>query len=81
VQRVLTGIYYFSISKAKRFNISSSDHIHPSEYLNVFSSVRMTVSEYVEHESLHHWLHEFPAQTSPLTWDIRKNIIHSVAEG
>ncbi|QCD94776.1 somatic embryogenesis receptor kinase 1 [Vigna unguiculata] len=42
---------------------------------------RMTVSEYVEHESLHHWLHEFPAQTSPLTWDIRKNIIHSVAEG
>ncbi|XP_047171769.1 probable serine/threonine-protein kinase At1g01540 [Vigna umbellata] len=42
---------------------------------------RMSVSEYVEHESLHHWLHEFPAQISPLTWDIRKNIIHGVAKG
>ncbi|WVZ15751.1 hypothetical protein V8G54_013317 [Vigna mungo] len=42
---------------------------------------RMSVSEYAEHESLHHWLHEFPAQISPLTWDIRKNIIHCVAKG
>ncbi|CAJ1952882.1 unnamed protein product [Sphenostylis stenocarpa] len=43
---------------------------------------RMSVSEYVAHESLHHWLHEIPeAQITPLTWDIRKNIIHGVAKG
>ncbi|KAL2334776.1 hypothetical protein Fmac_015989 [Flemingia macrophylla] len=42
---------------------------------------RMSVSEYVENVSLHHWLHEFPEQISPLTWDIRLNIIHGVAKG
>ncbi|TKY45251.1 serine/threonine-protein kinase [Spatholobus suberectus] len=42
---------------------------------------RMSVSEYVENGSLHHWLHEFPVLISPLTWDIRMNIIHGVAKG
>nr|KYP61934.1 putative serine/threonine-protein kinase At1g01540 family [Cajanus cajan] len=42
---------------------------------------RISVSEYVENESLHHWLHEFPEQISPLTWDTRLNIICGVAKG
>ncbi|KAK7380367.1 hypothetical protein VNO78_32877 [Psophocarpus tetragonolobus] len=42
---------------------------------------RISVSEYVENKSLHHWLHELPVQISPLTWDMRLNIIHGVAKG
>ncbi|XP_061337802.1 probable serine/threonine-protein kinase At1g01540 [Gastrolobium bilobum] len=42
---------------------------------------RMSVSEYIENGNLHHWLHEFPGQISPLTWTRRLNIIHGVAKG
>ncbi|KAF7813053.1 putative serine/threonine-protein kinase [Senna tora] len=42
---------------------------------------RMLVSEYIDNGNLHQWLHEFPGQVSPLTWDLRLKIIKGVAKG
>ncbi|OIW04857.1 hypothetical protein TanjilG_13697 [Lupinus angustifolius] len=43
--------------------------------------VRMLVYEYVDNGSLDQWLHENVASISPLTWDIRMNIMLGTAKG
>ncbi|XP_027357246.1 probable serine/threonine-protein kinase At1g01540 [Abrus precatorius] len=48
---------------------------------NSEGACRIFISEYVENGNLHCWLHEFPGQISPLSWDIRLNIIDDVAKG
>nr|CAD1824571.1 unnamed protein product [Ananas comosus var. bracteatus] len=43
--------------------------------------VRMLVYEYVDNGNLEQWLHGDVGPTSPLTWDIRMNIILGTAKG
>ena len=43
--------------------------------------VRMLVYEYVNNENLEQWLHGDVGPCSPLTWDIRMNIILGTAKG
>lgn len=42
---------------------------------------RMLVNEYMDNGNLHQWLHGCPEEASPLTWEIRMNIIQGVAKG
>ncbi|XP_050221080.1 probable serine/threonine-protein kinase At1g01540 [Mercurialis annua] len=42
---------------------------------------RMLVNEYVDNGNLQQWLHGWTDEISPLTWDIRMNIIQAVAKG
>ncbi|XP_038685314.1 probable serine/threonine-protein kinase At1g01540 [Tripterygium wilfordii] len=42
---------------------------------------RMLIHEYVDNGNLHQWLHGFQGQVSPLTWNIRMNIIQGIAKG
>ncbi|KAJ9164223.1 hypothetical protein P3X46_023825 [Hevea brasiliensis] len=42
---------------------------------------RMLVNQYVDNGNLHQWLHGCPVEVSPLTWEIRMNIIQGVAKG
>ncbi|KAM7504800.1 hypothetical protein LguiB_003704 [Lonicera macranthoides] len=44
-------------------------------------SYRLLVYEYMENESLQQWLHGYVGQVSPLTWNIRVNIIIGTAKG
>jgi hypothetical protein len=42
---------------------------------------RMLVYEYVDNGNLDQWLHGDVGEVSPLTWDIRMNIVLSTAKG
>ncbi|KAA8533675.1 hypothetical protein F0562_031192 [Nyssa sinensis] len=42
---------------------------------------RMLVYEYIDNGNLHQWLHGWRGEVSPLTWDIRMNIILGTAKG
>lgn len=42
---------------------------------------RMLVYEYVNNGNLDQWLHGDVGEVSPLTWDIRMNIILGCAKG
>ncbi|KAL7003479.1 hypothetical protein U1Q18_004634 [Sarracenia purpurea var. burkii] len=44
-------------------------------------SSRMLVYEYIDNGNLHQWLHGCIRQVSPLTWNIRMNIIQAAAKG
>lgn len=43
--------------------------------------LRMLVYEYVDNGNLDQWLHGDVGEVSPLTWDIRMNIILGTAKG
>jgi len=43
--------------------------------------VRMLVYEYVDNGNLDQWLHGDVREASPLTWEIRMNIILGTAKG
>lgn len=43
--------------------------------------LRMLVYEYVDNGNLDQWLHGDVGDVSPLTWDIRMNIILGTAKG
>ena len=47
----------------------------------VFFLSRMLVYEYVDNGNLDQWLHGDVGEVSPLTWDIRINIILGTAKG
>lgn len=47
----------------------------------VFAVCRMLVYEYVDNGNLDQWLHGDVGDVSPLTWDIRMNIILGMAKG
>lgn len=42
---------------------------------------RMLVYEYVDNGNLDQWLHGDVGEVSPLTWDIRMNVILGTAKG
>ncbi|KAI9084171.1 hypothetical protein K1719_033842 [Acacia pycnantha] len=42
---------------------------------------RMSVSEYINNGNLYQWLHQFPGQVSPLSWETRLSVIQDVAKG
>jgi len=42
---------------------------------------RMLVYEYVDNGNLDQWLHGDVGEVSPLTWDIRMNIMLATAKG
>lgn len=46
-----------------------------------FHLIRLLVYEYMENDSLQQWLHGYVGQVSPLTWNIRVNIIIGTAKG
>lgn len=43
--------------------------------------IRMLIYEYIDNGSLHHWLHVYDGELSPLTWDRRMSIIRGTAKG
>ncbi|KAK9114926.1 hypothetical protein Syun_021723 [Stephania yunnanensis] len=45
------------------------------------SSIRMLVYEYIDNGNLEQWLHGDVGLVSPLTWEIRMNIILGTAKG
>ena len=47
----------------------------------VILAVRMLVYEYVDNGNLDQWLHGEIGEVSPLTWEIRMNIILGTAKG
>lgn len=47
----------------------------------IFLSYRMLVYEYVDNGNLDQWLHGDVGEVSPLTWDIRVNVILGTAKG
>lgn len=49
--------------------------------LFIFSCDRMLVYEYVNNGNLEQWLHGDVGPSSPLTWEIRMNIILGTAKG
>lgn len=51
------------------------------ELLLSFSFFRMLVYEYVNNGNLDQWLHGDVGDVSPLTWEIRVNIILGTAKG
>uniref|UniRef100_A0A251SMN1 non-specific serine/threonine protein kinase n=1 Tax=Helianthus annuus TaxID=4232 RepID=A0A251SMN1_HELAN len=42
---------------------------------------RMLVYDYIDNGDLHQWLHGCTTRTSPLTWNIRMNIVLGIAKG
>lgn len=46
-----------------------------------YSSIRMLVYEYLDNGNLEQWLHGDVGPRSPLTWEIRMNIILGAAKG
>ncbi|KAF5771390.1 putative protein kinase RLK-Pelle-RLCK-V family [Helianthus annuus] len=46
-----------------------------------FLSKRMLVYDYIDNGDLHQWLHGCTTRTSPLTWNIRMNIVLGIAKG
>lgn len=50
-------------------------------YAFVVLLIRMLVYEYVDNGNLDQWLHGDVGQFSPLSWDIRMNIILGTAKG
>ena len=46
-----------------------------------YSRCRMLVYEYVDNGNLEQWLHGDVGPCSPLTWEIRMNIILGTAKG
>lgn len=52
---------------------------------NVFglahAKIRMLVYDYVDNGNLEQWIHGDVGDKSPLTWDIRMNIILGMAKG
>ena len=51
------------------------------DMLCLFFLCRMLVYEYVDNGNLEQWLHGEVGEVSPLTWDIRMNIILGTAKG
>ena len=50
-------------------------------YAFIVLLIRMLVYEYVDNGNLDQWLHGDVGQFSPLSWNIRLNIILGTAEG
>lgn len=50
-------------------------------YFVLVLSIRMLVYEYVDNGNLDQWLHGDVGDVSPLTWNIRMNIILGTAKG
>ena len=51
-------------------------------FSNLFLTLdRMLVYEYVENGNLDQWLHGDVGDESPLTWDMRMNIVIGTAKG
>lgn len=46
-----------------------------------FFETRMLVYDYVDNGNLEQWIHGDVGDKSPLTWDIRTNIILGMAKG
>lgn len=55
---------------------------HPRDVIQLLVLfLRMLVYEYVDNGNLDQWLHGDVGEVSPLTWDIRMNIILGTAKG
>lgn len=52
-----------------------------AKYDHCFFFHRMLVYEYVDNGNLEQWLHGDVGEVSPLTWEIRVNIILGTAKG
>lgn len=49
--------------------------------IQLFALYRMLVYEYVDNGNLEQWLHGDVGPCSPLTWDIRMNVVLGTAKG
>lgn len=47
----------------------------------VYNLIRVVVDEYVDNGNLGQWLHDCTSEVSPLTWNMRMNIVLGIAKG
>lgn len=78
VLREHTGIDKFSITVIVTWNLFTCKKY---KYYCMIFFHRMLVYEYINNGNLEQWLHGDVGDVSPLTWDMRMNILLGTAKG